>query len=81
MAWDNTQASKPTNFKIFVVTIDGIVEKIEATYITGVRDFVVVPLNEARRVVEKLGDSYCIATDDESVAEQYGIKLIKTKYQ
>lgn len=80
--WGQEQNTKWRNFRIFIVSINGI---IRDTYITGVRDFIYVPVNEALRAIERRikngeGNGYYIATDDKDIAEQYGIKLIKTKY-
>ena len=66
------------NFKIFVVrTIDDFVEK---SFVTGVSDFVLVPITEARRYAGKRNDCY-IATDNETISIEYGIELIKNQYQ
>lgn len=80
--WGQEQNTKPRNFKIFVVkSIDGVVDKIEGTYLTGIREFVFVPINEAKRSAEKLGNGHFIATDDLEIAQQYGLRLIQIKYQ
>ncbi len=69
---------KGDNFSIFVVS--SIDDVIRETYITGVRDFVFVPVNEARRAVAKLGNNHYIATDNPEIAKEYGIKLLKNSF-
>ena len=65
---------KNGNFRIFVVrTIDDFVEN---TFMTGVSDFIFVPVNEAKRYAGKREDCY-IATDNEEISQKYGIQLIK----
>lgn len=79
--WGQEQSAKPRNFKIYVVkSIDGVVH-IEETFTTGIREFVDIPINEARRTIErriKNGECnrYYIATDDKSIAEQYCLKFL-----
>ena len=73
--WGVERIPKPRDFKIFVVR--SIDDTIELTYSTGVRDFVYVPLNQARRAVERLQNGHYIATDDADIARQYGLNLIK----
>ena len=73
------------NFKIFVIrnkiesgtNIDDFVEKI---FLTGVRDYVFVPLIEARRYCSTRENCY-VATDNEEISQKYGIKLLKNQYQ
>ena len=70
-------SKKDENLKIFVVrTIDDFVEK---TFMTGVADFAFVPVKEARRYAGKREDCY-IATDDETISQKYGIKLLTNIY-
>ena len=82
--WGQERTIKTGNFRIYVVrTID---DTVEETYSTGVREFVSVPLNEATRTIERKikkgeGNGHYLATDDSGIAEQYGIKLIETKYK
>ena len=67
---------KDNNISIFVVrTIDDFIEK---TFMTGVKDFAFVPINEARRYAGKREDCY-IATDNDEIAQTYGILLMKDK--
>ena len=71
-------SKKDENLKIFVVrTIDDFVEK---TFVTGVADFAFVPVNEAKRYAGKRNNCY-IATDDETISKEHGIKLLKNQYQ
>ena len=74
--YSSEPTAKSKTFKIFVVR--SIDDKVEEVYTTGVRDFVFVPIKEAKRTIEKNGHGYYMATDDKGVAEQYGIKLIYT---
>ncbi len=70
---------KDENFNIFVVSsiIDDVIRE---TYVTGVRDFVFVPVNEARRAVARLGNNYYIATDNPEIAKEYKIKLRENNF-
>lgn len=70
---------KDENFSIFVVSsiIDDVIRE---TYVTGVRDFVFVPVNEARRAVARLGNNYYIATDNPEIAKEYKIKLRENNF-
>lgn len=79
----STEKFKPGYFRVYVVSIDGAVEE---TFLTAIRDFVTVPLSQARLEIERRerkydGVKYEIATDDSGIAEQYGIKLIEPKYK
>ena len=84
--WGQERTIKTGNFRIYVVkSIDGVVH-IEETFTTGIREFVCVPINEAKRTIErkiKKGEDngYYMATDDESVATQYNLRLFGTKYK
>lgn len=82
---------KDENFRIFVVrTIDSIIENKSSgieiveneTYTTGVKDYVSVQINEARRTADRLGkEGYDVATDNPEIAKEYNLKLIKAEYQ
>lgn len=84
--WGQERTKRTGNFAIYVVkSLDGIVH-IEETFITGVREFVSVPINEAKRTIERKikkgeGNGYYLATDDESVAAQYDLRLLGAKYK
>ena len=68
---------KDNNFSVFVIrNIDDFVEK---TFMTGVADFVFVPVNEAKRYAGKREDCY-VATDNEEISKEYKIKLKKENY-
>ncbi len=69
---------KSVEFRIYVVS--SIDEKVQFTYKTGVRDFIGVPISEARRETEKNKNCY-LATDDEIVAKEYNLKLLEAKYK
>lgn len=66
---------KNENFNIFVVS--SIDDFVRETYTTGVRDFIFVPLRQAQSSASRLGNDYCVATDNEEIAKEYGIKLLK----
>lgn len=70
--------NKLEKFNIFVVrTIDNFIEK---PFVTDVKDFVSVPIGEAKRYIGKREDCY-IATDIQEIANQYGIKFLEPKYK
>ena len=64
---------KDENFSIFVV--GSIDDAIRETYVTGIMDFVFVPVNEAKKAVARLGNNHYIATNNPEIAKEYGIKL------
>ncbi|MBS3113551.1 hypothetical protein J4448_00455 [Candidatus Woesearchaeota archaeon] len=81
--WGQEQNTKQRNLRIFIVSIDGV---IRDTYKTGVRDFIYVPFNEARRAIERKikegeGNGYYLATDDQTIAKEYNLKLLEIKYK
>ena len=78
MAWDTPRSSSSAIFRIYVVR--SIDDTIQYTYTTGVRDFVAVPVAEAKRALEKRNGSY-IATDEPTIAKEYNLKLIEKKYK
>ena len=69
----NSASRKDKNFSIFVVS--SIDDAVKETYKTGIRDCVYVPLNEARRSLNRLGNGHYLATDNPEIAKEYGIKL------
>ncbi len=74
--WNQNQSSK-ADFRIFVVrALDDAVREI---YTTGIKDYIFVPISEATRAVERLGNGHYIATDDPYVAQQCNLRLIKIK--
>lgn len=84
--WGQERTKQTGNFRIYVVKSLDEVVNVEETFTTGVREFVYVPINEAKRTIERKikkeeGNGYYIATDDESVAAQYNLRLLGTKYQ
>lgn len=80
MAWENIASSMSEVSKVFVVrTID---DPLVQTFSTHTRDFIAVPVNEARREIDKLGDiNAYIVTDCPEIAKQYGFKLVQDKYK
>ena len=78
MAWNTQRSSSSVIFRIYVVR--SIDDTIQFTYTTGVRDFVAVPVAEAKRALEK-GNCYYIATDEPSIAKEYNLRLIEKKYK
>ena len=77
--WRQVNDIKEENFKIFVVrSLDDVVER---TYVAGPRDLVYVPINEAKRYIERNGNGFFIATDDSGIAKQYELKLLETRYK
>ena len=77
--WRQVKSIEDKTFKIFVVsTIDLVIKE---TFISGPRDLVYVPINEAKRYIERNGNGFFIATDDSGIAQQYELKLLETKYK
>ena len=73
----NQNESRKADFRIFVVrTLDDAVREL---YTTGIKEYIFVPINEATRAVERLGNGHYIATDDPYIAENCNLKLIKVK--
>ena len=83
----NHSNKKPESFAVHVVRrieVESInqlkpaalLEVIVATYRTGIKEFVYVPLNQAMRDVAGHEELY-IATDNPEIAEKHKIKLIK----
>lgn len=69
-------------FRIHVVksretSVDMLVCTAVETYVTGVRDCINVPLNEARRAVDRLGPGHEIVTDDEAISKEFEIKYTR----
>lgn len=61
------------NFRIFVV--NSIDDTVKETYRTGIRDCIPFSLSEARRAVDRLGNGHYLATDNQEIAKEYGIRL------
>lgn len=65
---------KDENFRIFVVrTID---DAVRETYVTGVRDFIFVPLRQAEISATRLGNEYYVATDNVDISKEYNLRLL-----
>ncbi|MBI4451868.1 hypothetical protein HY637_00425 [Candidatus Woesearchaeota archaeon] len=70
-------APKNDAFRIYVVC--SIDDTVLETYLTGFRDFIFVPLNEARRSLSRLGNGYYAATDNPEIAKEFNLRLLESK--
>ena len=74
---NQNNAGKNDTINIYVARItDGA---IKLKYTTGIKEYAYVPVSEAKRALERLGAGYELVTDDQDVAKEYCLNLMRIK--
>lgn len=63
------------NSTIDIYVIDRIDGKIKDRFATGIRDCVDVMVRQAQNALSRLNGDYILATNDPSIAREYGLEL------